>query len=172
VAGAEHDHPSGWLSLPILKKVGVAKHVVRNAEDTFDDTLIYLLELRVSILRASDGKTTQVFHGTHTNAYAEGDGGIPWPSIWWSDVKLRIPNMEGPDALTLRTSGGMVLGEDSFDYSYDGRDDRGLPAEISLSTICLGFDINSEDFVGFNQMAHPSVSEISAFIRMAGLIWR
>jgi hypothetical protein len=76
--------------------------------------------------------------------------------------------MEGLDALTLRTSAGMYLARGD---SYDS-DDEDVPSRILISTICLGFEVDSEYFGDANHMAYPSVSELGTFIRMAGLILR
>jgi hypothetical protein len=57
--GEGHDHSSGWLSLPIFTTIVVPPEVHVGGEDS-----LQFLELRVSVLRTSDSKTTQVFHGT------------------------------------------------------------------------------------------------------------
>jgi hypothetical protein len=168
----EHDHPPAWLRLPINTSVVIAEHVVRDGEDLLDDTIkLQLRELRVSILRASDGKITEVFNGTSSNlASTKHYGGMPWAwpgeCMWWkniyylcNNVQGHVCNMECPDAVAMWASAGMTV-EDRSEQDYHGNEDVDLPPKMFVSTICLRFSFETHYL------------ELSTFIREAGLIWR
>jgi hypothetical protein len=104
--GGEHDHPSGWLLLPFFQTVLVPPDLYDAVYDRGHllHVGVQFFDVRVAVLRTSDGKTTQVFHGTSSNEIRDG-----WESVFWQDDQKDLPNMEGPGRLTLRTSVGIDI---------------------------------------------------------------